>query len=60
MFSLKYKMEKVGRFGMLERHTTKLKFANEKAINTWLDSEVANGYTITEIEVKECQQKSFA
>lgn len=55
MFSLKYKMEKVGRFGMLERHTTKLKFANEQAINTWLDSEVANGYTITEIEVKECQ-----
>ena len=52
MFSLKYKMEKVGRFGMLERHTTKLMFANEQAINTWLESEVAKGWNILEVEVK--------
>jgi len=52
MFSLKYKMTRVGRYGNVETSTTKLKFANELAINTWLDSEVAKGWTILEVEVK--------
>ena len=52
MFSLKYKIQRVGRYGNLETCTTKLKFANEQAINTWLESEVAKGYTILEVEVK--------
>ena len=52
MFSLKYKIQRVGRYGNVETCTTKLKFANENAINAWLDSEVAKGWTILEVEVK--------
>jgi hypothetical protein len=51
MFSLKYKMTRIGRYGNVENATTKLKMTNELAINSLLDSEVANGWTILEVEV---------
>ena len=51
MFSLKYKMTRIGRFGNVENATTKIKMNNELAINSLLDSEVANGWTILEVEV---------
>ena len=51
MFSLKYKMTRIGRYGNVETVTTKLKLANELAVNYMLDSAVTDGWTILEVEV---------
>jgi hypothetical protein len=51
MFSLKYKVERIGRYGNVETSTTKIKMDNELAINSLLDYEVSNGWTILEVEV---------
>ena len=51
MFSLKYKMSRVGRYGNLETVTTKVKLPSEVVINNWLDSAVSDGWTILEVEV---------
>lgn len=51
MFSLKYKMTRIGRYGNAETATTKIKMASELAINSLLEHEVSNGWTILEVEV---------
>ena len=51
MFSLKYKMTRIGRYGNVETTTTKLKMNSELAINSLLESEVSSGWTILEVEV---------
>jgi|LakMenE01Jun11ns_1017448.scaffolds.fasta_scaffold4727160_1 hypothetical protein len=52
MFSLKYKVERIGRYGNPEFATTTLKMKDELAINSLLDYEVSKGWTILEVEVK--------
>jgi len=51
MFSLKYKMTRIGRYGNVETVTTKLPMKSELAINSWLESAVTDGWTILEVEV---------
>jgi hypothetical protein len=51
MFSLKYKMTRIGRYGNVETVTTKLPMESELAINNWLDLDVSKGWTILEVEV---------
>ena len=51
MFSLKYKMTRIGRYGNVETVTTKRKMSSELAINSLLDNEVSNGWNILEVEV---------
>jgi hypothetical protein len=51
MFSLKYKVERIGRYGNVETSTTQIKMKDELAINSLLDSEVSSGWTILEVEV---------
>ena len=51
MFSLKYKMTRIGRYGNVETTTTKLKMNSELAINSLLENEVSSGWTILEVEV---------
>ena len=52
MFSLKYKMTRIGRYGNVETVTTKVPMKSELAINNMLDSAVNDGWTILEVEVK--------
>jgi hypothetical protein len=52
MFSLKYKMTRIGRYGNVETTTTKVKLPSELVINNWLESAVSDGWTILEVEVK--------
>jgi len=51
MFSLKYKMTRIGRYGNVETVSTKVKLSSEVAINNWLDLDVSNGWNILEVEV---------
>jgi hypothetical protein len=51
MFSLKYKMTRIGRYGNVETVTTKLPMKSELAINSLLEYEVSNGWNILEVEV---------
>ena len=51
MFSLKYKMTRIGRYGNVETVTTKLPMKSELDINNWLDLDVSNGWNILEVEV---------
>ena len=51
MFSLKYKMQRVGRYGNLETSTTTLKVSTELLANSLLESEVANGWTMLEVSL---------
>jgi hypothetical protein len=52
MISLKYKAQRIGRYGNQETTTLTIPWDTEEQANQWLDIETRNGWTILEMEIK--------
>jgi hypothetical protein len=52
MISLKYKAQRIGRYGNPETTTLTIPWDTEEQANRWLDIETRNGWTILEMEIK--------